>query len=76
MAAIRNLKFATATQRTILSKMHFGKKTEYDMFDFPGISPSELDELSDRYEAIIGNHRDGWRTTRVGAVFASKLGSS
>lgn len=64
----------STVHRMVLSKMHFGKKAEYDMFDFPGISPSVFDELSDRYEAIVGNHRDGWRISRAGAVFAAKLG--
>jgi len=73
MAAFKNLKLATPTQRAILSKIHLGKKTEYDMFDFPGVSPSIFDELSDKYGAIVGNHRDGWRTSRIGAAFASKM---
>jgi hypothetical protein len=68
---LRNIKLVSPAQRLILSKMHFGGKAEYDMFDFPGVSPSVFDELSDRYEAIIGNHRDGWRLTRSGANFAA-----
>jgi hypothetical protein len=73
MAAFKNLKFTSAAQRSILSKMHLGKKAEYDMFDFPGIAPSIFDELSDRYGALVGNHRDGWRISRIGAAFAAKL---
>lgn len=70
---IKNIKHLSSVQRVVLSKMHLGQKAEYDMFDFPGVSPSVFDELADRYEAIVGNHRDGWRISRAGAVFAAKL---
>lgn len=74
MASFNSLKNATAKQKEILQRMHLSTKTCWDLFDFPGTSPDALDQLSNRYFAINGNHRDGFTISKVGANFAAKLG--
>ena len=63
----------TAKQKEILQRMHLSNKACWDLFDFPGTSPDVLDQLKRRYEAIDGNHRDGFTISRIGANFAAKL---
>lgn len=74
----KKLKDAPAALIALLGKLyayetHEMHRETFDPFDFPGTSPHAFDLLKGKYEALSGNHRNGFNVTPTAIKFLSKL---
>jgi hypothetical protein len=76
------LKDAPASLIDLLSKAYafetlemrrYRDKETFDLFDFPGTSPEAFDKLTHKYEAFVGNHRNGFNVSKLGIKFLARL---